>query len=134
MKAKAPKILFGFFVIAIFIFTARKPARATDNPQVATVDAGLGPCSADFIVKNIAAKPIYGAKITVAIKYGFLNKRETDLDASTNSNGEALFTGLPKFPKNPLEFTVASGAASKTVTDNPQDLCRAILNVTFDVH
>lgn len=134
MKAKAPKILFGFLVIAIFIFTAHKPARATDNPQIATVDAGLGPCSADFIVKDTAAKPLYGAKISVAIKYGFLNKRETDLEAATNSNGEALFTGLPKFPKNPLEFTAASGTASKTVTDDPQDLCRAILNVTLDAH
>jgi hypothetical protein len=134
MKLNAQNLLFGFLILAVFIALPHKSVRAADNPQVATVDAALGPCSADFIVKDGASKPLYGAKISVAIKYGFMNKRETDLDASTNSNGEALFTGLPKFPKKPLEFTVASATSSKTVTDDPQDLCRAILNVTLDTH
>lgn len=106
-------------------------ARTTDKPEVATVDAGLGACRAGFTVKDGSGKPIYGAKINVSIKYGFLNKREIDLEDATNSDGEALFTGLPNFPKKPLDFTVTSGSASKTVTDDPAAICRAVFDVTL---
>ena len=103
--------------------------RATDKTEVATVDAGLGACRADFTVKDGAGRPIYGAKINVSIKYGFLNKREIDLEDATNSDGKALFTGLPNFPKKPLDFTVSNGSASKTVTDDPFAICRAVFEV-----
>lgn len=105
--------------------------RATDRPDVATVDAGLGACRADFTVKDGSGKPIYGAKINVSIKYGFLNKREIDLEDATNSDGKAAFTGLPNFPKKPLDFIVTNGTASKTITDDPSAICRAVLDVTL---
>jgi hypothetical protein len=108
-------------------------ALANQGPQVATVDAGIGPCRADFTVKDGSDKPIYNSKIDVSIKYGFMNKRESDLEAYTNSDGQARFTGLPSFPKKPLQFTVASGTVSKTVTDDPSGACNAVFNVTLAV-
>lgn len=105
--------------------------RATDKPEVATVDAGLGACRADFTVEDGSGKPIYGAKINVSIKYGFLNKREIDLEDATNSDGKAAFTGLPNFPKKPLDFIVTNGSTSKTITDDPSAICRAVLDVTL---
>jgi hypothetical protein len=126
------------FSIAILVLASCAATLATgqaaDQPIVATVDAGLGPCRADFTVKDGAGKPLYGAKINVAIKYGFLNKREIDLDDATNSEGKASFTGLPNFPKKPLDFVVTSGTVSKTITDDPSAICKATYDVALTVH
>jgi hypothetical protein len=109
-------------------------ALATDKPIVATVDAGLGPCHADFTVKDGSGKPLYGVKIDIAIKYGFMNKREVDLDNATNSDGQARFNGLPNLPKKPLDFIITSGTVTKTITDDPTGDCNAAFNVTLSVH
>ena len=119
--------LFGILLLSICCTSAF----ATDQPAVTTVNADLGGCRADFTVKDSSGKPLYGAKIDVAIKYGFMNLHETDLEASTNSDGQAQFTGLPNFPKKPLDFVVASGGMSKTITVDPGKVCRTTYDVTL---
>src|SRR5579871_1678323 len=92
------KLLTQCLCVAVLLgLCALAPVRATDEPQVATVDAGIGSCRADFMVKDGSGKALYGAKINVAIKYGFMNMRESDLQDSTNSDGQARFIGLPNF-------------------------------------
>jgi hypothetical protein len=105
-----------------------------DSPEVPVVDAGLGSCSADFTVKDGAGKPIFNAKISVTIKYGFHSLRKTQLEVGTNSEGKARVTGLPNLPKKPLEFSIKSGTASTTVTDDPSTNCNAVFDVTLTVH
>lgn len=107
---------------------------ADDQPKIASVDAGLGSCKANFVVKDGAEKPIYNSKISVLIKYGFMNLRQTDLEAYTNVNGQARFTGLPNFSKKPLEFNISSGTVSKIVSDDPVEKCDAVFDVTLSVH
>ena len=107
---------------------------AANSPEVPVVDGGLGSCRADFTVKDGAGKPIYDAKVHVLIKYGFWNKRKTDLQVGTNSDGKASVTGLPNYSKNPLEFSIKSGTVSTTVTDNPSDTCNATFDVTLTTH
>ena len=102
--------------------------------KVATVDAGLGACKANFTVKDGAGKPIYNSKISVLIKYGFMNLRQTDLEAYTNTEGQASFTGLPNFPKKPLLFNISSGTVAKTITDDPTSVCNGKFDVTLTVH
>lgn len=85
-------------------------------------------------MKDGAGKPLYNAKINITIKYGFMNTRKAQLEAPTNTNGQARFTGLPNFSKKPLEFVITSGTVSKTVTDDPATNCNAAYNVTFKVH
>jgi hypothetical protein len=106
---------------------------AADSPEVPVVDAGLGSCRADFIVKDSAGKPIFNAKVSLAIKYGFLNKRKTQVEVGTNSDGKARVTGLPSLPKKPLEFSIKSGTVSTTVTDDPETNCNAVFEVTLKV-
>jgi outer membrane lipoprotein-sorting protein len=119
---------------AIFVCVWVSPGFADDQPKIATVDAGIGSCKANFVVKDGAGKPIYNSKISVLIKYGFMNLRQTDLQAYTNVDGQARFTGLPNFSKKPLEFNVSSGTVSKTVTDDPVEKCDAAFDVTLSVH
>lgn len=109
-------------------------APAANQPDVPTVDAGIGSCRADFTVKDGAGKPLYNAKINITIKYGFMNLHKAQLEAPTNTNGEARFTGLPDFSKKPLQFVISSGTVSKTVTGDPATNCNAKFDVTLSVH
>ncbi|MDE3110960.1 MAG: hypothetical protein KGL02_13605 [Acidobacteriota bacterium] len=109
------------------------PSRAATGPDIPTVDAGIGTCRADFNVKDGSGKPLYNSKINITIKYGFMNMRKAQLEAPTNTNGQARFTGLPNFTKKPLEFVITSGTVSKTVTDDPVTNCEAVYNVTLSV-
>jgi len=119
------------FLCAILVLIPFGGAFAADSPEVPVVDAGLGSCRADFIVKDSAGKPIFDAKVSLTIKYGFWSKRKTQVEVGTNSDGKARVTGLPNLPKKPLEFFIKSGAVSTTVTDDPENNCNALFNVTL---
>lgn len=122
-------------VIALTLGASLAPLPADQSqPDVPSVDAGIGSCRADFYVKDGAGKPLYNAKIDITIKYGFMNMRKAQLDVPTNTNGQARFTGLPNFSKKPLEFVISSGTISKTETDDPAANCNAVYNVTLTVH
>jgi hypothetical protein len=110
------------------------PATEASQPDIPTVDAGIGSCRADFHVKDGTGKALYNAKIDITIKYGFMDMRKTQLEAPTNTNGQARFTGLPNFSKKPLEFVISSGTVSKTVRDDPASNCNAVYHVTLTVH
>jgi hypothetical protein len=107
---------------------------AAQEPQIPVVDGGLGSCRADFTVKDGSDKPLYNAKVHVTIKYGFFDKRKTDLEVGTNSDGKASVTGLPNAPKKPIEFTIKSGTVSKDLTMDPSEKCVAKFDVTLTVH
>lgn len=130
------RMLAGFScaILMAMIAVCVVPARAADGPDIPTVDAGIGACHADFNVKDGAGKPLYNAKISITIKYGFMNMRKVQLESPTNTNGQARFTGLPNFSKKPLQFVISSGTVSATETDDPVSNCNAVFNVTLSVH
>lgn len=122
-------------VICAVAFLAICGATTTANPAgINSIDGGVGSCRADFTVKDGASKPIYDAKIEVLLRYGFMNMRKTDLTVGTDSDGKARFTGLPNFPKKPLEFHIKSGTVSKTITDDTSTNCNATYDVVLTVH
>lgn len=118
-------ILFVFFVCSM-------PA-AADQHDIPSVSGDAGGCRATFTVHDGSNKPIYNAKIDVTIRYGFMNLRKTELEVATNADGKARVTGLPNFPKKPLEFVVKSGTVSKVVTDDPSTDCNASFDVSLAV-
>jgi hypothetical protein len=100
--------------------------------DVPSISAGLGTCSADFTVLDTASKPIYNAKVHVKVQYGFMSKRNTDLEVGTNGDGKARVEGLPnKLKKPPLQYLVQSGDLTKTVTQDPATDCHSQFNVTL---
>jgi len=100
-------------------------------PEVPVIDAGLGPCSVNFVVTDSENKPIYNAKIDVTIRYGFMGTHKSELEVGTDSDGKARVTGLLEKMKKPLEFHITSGSLTKTVTHNPTSKCDANVNVTL---
>ena len=113
----------------LFVFILNAGPTSADSPEVPVVDAGLGSCRADFTVKDGSDKPLYNAKISLTIRYGFLNKRKSEVEVGTNSDGKARVIGLPNLPKRPLDFLIKSGDLSATVTDDPSTNCNAVFNV-----
>ncbi len=100
--------------------------------DVPSISAGLGTCTADFTVLDSAGKPIYNAKVHVKVQYGFMSKRNTDLEVGTDGDGKARVEGLPnKLKKPPLDYLVQSGDLTKTVTQDPAAECHAQFNVSL---
>jgi hypothetical protein len=107
-------------------------ARSAGAVEVPVVKGDLGPCSADFTVLDSNDKPVYNAKIHVTILYGFMNKRKSDLEIGTNSDGKARIEGLPdRLKKPPLEFRIRGGDLTKSVTQDPATDCHASFNVSL---
>jgi hypothetical protein len=122
----------GFLLILPFLLFCAGPIAAQQH-DVPSISAGAGGCRASFTVHDASKKPIYDAKIDVTVHYGFMNLRKIDLEVATNVDGKARVTGLPNFPKKPLEFVIRSGTVSKSVTDDPSNDCNAEFDVTLAV-
>lgn len=133
-KTLAARLSRAFVVACIGLWMAAGTSFAANQPDVPTVNADIGTCRADFTVKDGGGKPLYNAKINITIKYGFMNLHKAQLEAPTNTNGQASFTGLPNFTKKPLKFVISSGTVSKAVSDDPTTNCDATFHVTLSVH
>ena len=115
-------------ILLLLAGAGRVEAKTADVP---VGQAELGPCSADFTVKDSSNKPIYDARINVIIRYGFMSLRKLEIEVGTNNNGKARFEGLPAKAKKPIEFTIRSGKRTKTVTYDPGAQCHASFTVTL---
>jgi hypothetical protein len=99
----------ALLLISVCLFWAVSLGRAAPV-EVPTVNADLGPCTADFTVTDGARQPLYNAKVSVTVKYGFLGLRRMELEVGTNSDGKARVAGLPsKVRKHPLGFVISYG-------------------------
>ncbi len=126
----APTRLLHLTVLILFSFIPIAFAAS----EVPVVKAGLGPCSADFTVKDNSDKPAYDAKIHVKFQYGFMGKRSQELQVGTNSDGKARVEGLPdklRKKEKPFEFEVRSGQQTKSLTQDPETNCHANFGVVF---
>jgi hypothetical protein len=132
-------VLTNLFALVIFSATAlqaqstpAQTAQPLDPKTIAEIDAGLGPCSADFTVNDSSGSPIYNAKIRLHISYGRLNLHKLDLEAGTNADGKARFIGLPDKSKEGLFFRASAGAHETSVFDNPTQTCKKAFTVVVD--
>jgi hypothetical protein len=103
----------------------------TSAADVPVMKGDLGPCSAEFTVTDATHKPLYDAKISVTIRYGFMNRRRTDLEVGTNGDGKARIEGLPDKVKKPLEFQVRHGQHAKSLAHDPATECHTNIVVVL---
>src|SRR3989442_357533 len=86
MNSKRLALLAGIFALMVWslgLAQSNGPSGA-DPKTIPVIDAGLGPCSADFTVTDTAGAPVYDAKIRAHMAYGFMNVRKLDLAVGTN--------------------------------------------------
>jgi len=110
---------------------AQKADQKPDPKTIAEVDAGLGPCTADFTITDEAGAPVYAANIRVHIAYGFANLHKFDLQVGTNADGKARFIGLPENSKQGLFFRASEADREGSAFDNPAKTCKAQFTIVL---
>jgi hypothetical protein len=136
MSAIFKSISQAILALAIFSLTAsaHTVAQATPKPDpksIAEVDAGLGPCTADFTITDDAGSPVYAANIRVHIAYGFMNLHKFDLQVGTNADGKARFIGLPETTKQGLFFRASEGDREGSAFDDPSKTCKTQFTIVL---
>jgi hypothetical protein len=119
-----------FLAIAAVPFRGRPQAQAVPAQDApAEISADLGPCSALITVTDADSKPIYGAKMTARVQYGFAGVKKLDLEAFTGTDGKVKITRLPESLKKPMIIHVGKGDKADQVEFKPSVQCHP----TFDV-
>jgi hypothetical protein len=137
MLARFRFALLTLLALAILPFAVAQPQSAPpaapkpDPKTIAEVDAGLGPCTADFTITDDAGQPVYAANVRVHITYGFLNLHKFDLQVGTNADGKARFIGLPEGPKQGLFFRASEGDREGSAFDDPAKTCKTQFTVVL---
>jgi hypothetical protein len=129
-------LLASLLLFTLALATVCAAQTATSTPATNTVaptemSADLGPCSVLFTVNGKDGKPLYNAKITTRLRYGVGGFKRIDLEASTNSNGQAKFIHLPSAPKKPIFFYVSKDEGLEIVEFSPEVRCQDEKTVTL---
>lgn len=82
----------------------QKNEQANPSEKVPEISGNLGGCSVEIHAIDSAGKPVYGAQVSVHIRYGFGGFHRLDLQIGTNSDGFARFVGLTERARMPLSF------------------------------
>ena len=82
----------------------QKNDQANPSEKVPEISGNLGGCSVEIHVIDSAGKPVYGAQVSVHIRYGFGGFHRLDLQVGTNSDGFTRFVGLTERARMPLSF------------------------------
>jgi hypothetical protein len=120
-------------IVSLLLTSALVAAAAaqTSNTDATTIDAKLGPCSADFTVTDADGKAIYDASVHVRVRYGAFGVKRMDLEVGTNSSGRARVQGLPSKAR-PLAYDVSKGDHHASVTQDVAVACNAAYDVTLE--
>ena len=121
----------AMFSFAVQSHAATPPDQKPDPKSVAEVDAGLGACTADFVITDEADKPVYAAKIRVHIAYGFMSLHKLDLSVGSNADGKARFIGLPENPRHGLFFRASEGDREGIAFDDTSKTCKTQFTVVL---
>jgi hypothetical protein len=117
MKTLLATVVFSLAVLA--------QTPAPQPPAPPEISADLGHCSAEFKITDMGGKPIYNAKITTQIRYGFLGTRKLDLELGTDASGRAKFTKLPAQAKRAITFTISHAQDTAEIGYDPATNCAA---------
>jgi hypothetical protein len=119
-------LLFGLLAINASPASAQSSTAAAPPTEIS---AELGTCSALINVTGADSKPVYNAKVTARIRYGFMATKKLDLETYTGASGQAKIVKLPEVPKKPIYIYISKDDKLETVEFMPDVHCRA----TFDV-
>jgi len=134
MQKRLGKLFVILAALSQFAISQASPAPANPTPDphsVPSLDGGLGPCTADFVITDTDNKPVYNAQVKVHIAYGFMNVRKLDLEVDTNADGKARFTGLPDRLKHGIYFRASEGDRSGEAFDDPSQTCQKQFAITL---
>jgi hypothetical protein len=119
-------VLLGIVVSSSLASHAQSTPAAT---PVSEISADQGSCSALITVTDADSKPVYLAKVSTRVLYGFMGLKKLDLEIFTNPAGQAKITHLPAVLKKPELIRVTKDNLLVSVEFKPEAQCQATLNV-----
>jgi hypothetical protein len=120
--------LLTFVLLAFYSQPGRAQSGAPDVTPT-EISAELGGCSALINVTGADSKPVYSAKISARIHYGFAGLKKVDLETFTSAKGQAKIVKLPEVPKKPIYIYVSKDDKTESVEFTPDVHCQG----TYDV-
>lgn len=124
-------LLTALLLLSLIIFNPQLGSAQSGTAAVppTEISADLGTCSALINVTGADSKPVYNAKVTARVRYGFMGAKKLDLETYTSTSGQVKITKLPELPKKPIYFYVSKEDKLETLEFMPDVHCQA----TFDV-
>jgi hypothetical protein len=124
-------VLHSSLLLTLLVFCPQAEFAQSEPAPVSPteISADLGPCSALITVTGTDSKPVYNAKVTTRIRYGFMGAKKLDLETFTSAAGQVKVEKLPENPKKPIFISISKDDKLEFVEFKPDVHCRA----TFDV-
>jgi|ERR1017187_243915 hypothetical protein len=117
------------FSLLVFCPQAEFAQSGTAEVPPTEISADLGTCSALITVTGADSKPVYNAKVTTRIHYGFMGAKKLDLETYASAAGQVKIVGLPELPKKPVFIYISKDDKLESVEFKPDVHCQA----SFDV-
>ncbi|MFN8060735.1 MAG: hypothetical protein U0Q12_16385 [Vicinamibacterales bacterium] len=117
-------------VIVLAFWSLPSPPIQQPPAEVPLLRAEIGPCSADFTVKDADGAGVYAAAIKVRVRYGVKGIKRADLEVGTNSDGKARIEGLPSKAR-PLVYAIEKAGKVASLRQDVEHQCHAALEVTL---
>jgi hypothetical protein len=118
-------------LLALAIAAAVLAQQHESTADVTLMKAALGgSCSADFVVKDEAGKPVGDATVHVRVRYGFAGVKRADLEVGTSLTGKVRIEGLPDKAK-PMTYDIKRDELKAEVTQDVSTACHATFDVTL---
>jgi hypothetical protein len=131
---RIPRII-ALIVLALSLSAgAQSQAPASAAPPalpMAEISADQGPCTVEFHVTDLDGKPLYDAKVTTTVRWGWGHKLE--LEAGTNAGGRVRFVKLPTEVKKPLQFEVKYQDQTAAYSIDPGTECHTQRDVPLKI-
>jgi hypothetical protein len=119
-------LLFSLIVICPRAGFAQSATAAVAPTEIS---ADQGACSALITVTGADSKPVYNAKVTTRIRYGFMGAKKLDLETYTSAAGQVKIVKLPDAPKKPIFIYISKDDKMESVEFKPDVQCRATIDV-----
>jgi hypothetical protein len=133
MRNRSLSVLLLFALIAgcLGICVAQSAPSAVPPAYIppTEISANLGSCSALITVTGADAKPVFNARVSTRIHYGFLSVKKLDLEVFTSAAGQVKIVGLPEVPKKTIIFYINKDGRMDSVEYTPEVKCRGTYNV-----
>ena len=116
--------------VAVVVAVLQQPTPRRSLPEHAVIDGKLGPCAAEFTVKDADGKPVYAATVRVRVRYGLMSIRRMDLEVGTDADGRGRIEGLPTKAR-PLAYEIVKGEKKAAAEQDVAKKCDATFEVTL---
>jgi hypothetical protein len=120
----------GLGIALVAAVLAQQPPAGAPSVENPALQAGLGACSADFVITDGEGHPVAAAIIRTRVRYGPMSVKRMDLEIGTDSDGKARIEGLPAKAR-PVVYDINKAGRVGSATQSLADQCHGHFDVAI---